>query len=98
MVSQDDIDAFKVLVDIVKKDSITIAALLVSAGVAKWKPGIGVGVAVDCTVCHRRKKPVGRSAPMEMANSICDSDCSGYYEEPKPRDLWPGETREEYGY
>ncbi len=44
--------------------------------------GTKVGEAVDCTVCHRRKKPVGRSAPIEAANSMCDSDCLGYYLDP----------------
>lgn len=57
-----------------------------------------VGVIVYCTLCHRVKKPCGRSAPMETAGSYCDSDCSGYYEEPKPGQLWPGETQEEFGY
>jgi hypothetical protein len=55
-------------------------------------------VAVDCTTCGMRKKPVGRSAPMEMANSLCDHECPGYYQDPKPGELWPGETSEEFGY
>lgn len=57
-----------------------------------------VGVAVTCAVCHLRKKPLGRSAPMEMANSLCDHECPGYDQPPEPGDLWPGETREEFGY
>jgi hypothetical protein len=57
-----------------------------------------VGVAVECVVCHRRKKPVGRSAPDAMAGSLCDSECPGYYEDPRPGQLWPGETREEFGF
>jgi len=57
-----------------------------------------VGKAVDCVVCRRRKKPVGRSAPLEMANSLCDFECEGYYTDPKPGDLWPGETREDFGF
>jgi hypothetical protein len=57
-----------------------------------------VGEAVYCLICNLRKKPRGRSAPLEMSNSLCDSDCPGYYEDPKPGDLWPGETREDYGY
>lgn len=61
-------------------------------------PGGDVGVAVNCTVCGLRKKPIGRSAPPEMANSLCDHECAGYYDEPNPGVLWPGETREEYGY
>lgn len=57
-----------------------------------------VGEAVTCTVCGLTKKPRGRSAPLEMAGSLCDRDCPGYYEPPAPGDLWPGETREEFGY
>jgi hypothetical protein len=57
-----------------------------------------VGKAVDCVVCHRRKKPIGRSAPLEMANSLCDFECEGYMQDPQPGDLWPGETREEFGF
>lgn len=55
-----------------------------------------VGKAVNCTVCHQRKKPVGRSAPLGMY--LCDHECEGYYLDPKQGDLWPGETREEFGY
>lgn len=55
-----------------------------------------VGVAVTCTVCGQRKKPVGRSAPLGMY--LCDDDCEGYRKEPYPGQLWPGETREEFGY
>lgn len=44
-----------------------------------------------CTVCHKTKNPRGRSAPLEMANSLCDWDCSGYTQEPTPGHLWPGE-------
>lgn len=57
-----------------------------------------VGVAVYCTVCNLRKKPIGRSAPLETANSLCDHECPGYYEDPKPGSLWPGETEEQFGY
>lgn len=57
-----------------------------------------VGVGVDCTVCGLRKKPRGRSAPLEMANSLCDHECEGYNKDPKPGDLWPGEKRAEFGY
>ncbi len=57
-----------------------------------------VGKAVTCTVCDRRKKPIGRSAPMEIANSLCYDDCPGYYLQPTPGCLWPGETQEEFGY
>ena len=57
-----------------------------------------VGVAIDCTVCHLRKKPRGRSAPLEAANSLCDHECPGYNQAPEPGELWPGETRKEFGY
>ena len=57
-----------------------------------------IGVDVDCAVCGMRKKPIGRSAPLEMANSMCDDDCPGYRQDPYPGQLWPGETREEFGY
>ena len=60
--------------------------------------GRRVGVAVICTVCNLRKKPVGRSAPLEMCNSLCDWECTGYDEKPHAGHLWPGETQEEYGY
>ena len=56
------------------------------------------GVAVECAVCHRMKKPVGRSALLRMANGLCDDDCPGYRQDPQPGSLWPGETREEFGY
>lgn len=45
-----------------------------------------------------RKKPHGRAAPLEMANSLCDSDCIGYKREPLPGCLWPGETCEDFGF
>lgn len=57
-----------------------------------------IGVAVECTVCGLRKQPIGRSAPMAMAGSLCDDDCPGYREDPYPGQLWPGETREEFGF
>jgi hypothetical protein len=57
-----------------------------------------VGVAVDCKICGLRKKPRGRSAPLEMANSLCDHECPGYNQDPEPGWLWPGETREQFGY
>ena len=56
------------------------------------------GYAVSCTVCGKRKKPRGRSAPLAMANSLCDFECPGWSLRPHPGDLWPGETAEEFGY
>lgn len=46
---------------------------------------------VECTVCHMRKPPVGRSVPIPAANGYCHWECSGYHEKPKPGHLWPGE-------
>jgi len=57
-----------------------------------------IGIAVYCEVCGLRKKPYGRSASPVMANSLCDDDCAGYLSEPKPGDLWPGETEAEFGF
>ena len=57
-----------------------------------------VGIAVTCTVCGLRKKPHGRSAPLTMANSLCDYECPGYDKEPIPGCLWPNETDEDFGY
>lgn len=45
----------------------------------------------ECSVCHRRKQPWGRSAPLEMANGLCDFECPGNQLEPKAGHLWPGE-------
>ena len=42
-----------------------------------------------CTVCYRHKQPSGRSAPMDSCG--CNPDCPGYYQEPTPGHLWPGE-------
>ncbi len=56
------------------------------------------GVAVCCTICQLRKKPVGRSASPEMANGLCDDDCEGYRVDPLPGGLWPGELASEFGY
>ena len=56
-----------------------------------------VGVSVICVVCGRTKCPRGRSQPLS-AHYYCDTDCSGWIEEPKVGDLWPGETEEDFGY
>ena len=46
----------------------------------------------ECKVCGLRKKPLGRSAPLEMANSLCDYECEGYNQPPYVSDLWPDEV------
>lgn len=45
----------------------------------------------ECATCGRRKVPSGRSVPLPMVGSGCDRDCLGYYQEPTPGHLWPGE-------
>lgn len=55
-----------------------------------------VGIAIDCKICGWRKKPVGRSEPIGV--TMCDSDCLGYYEDPRPGSLWPSETEVDFGY
>jgi hypothetical protein len=48
-----------------------------------------------CLICGLTKKPRGRSAPVETAGSMCDSDCPGYAQEPRPGHLWPGEPADD---
>lgn len=45
----------------------------------------------QCSICGMRKKPVGRSAPLEACNGYCDDGCPGYRKPPRPGHLWPGE-------
>ena len=45
---------------------------------------------VYCLRCDKAKKPLGRSAPLGMV--MCDDDCPGYREHPKPDCRWPGEV------
>lgn len=56
-----------------------------------------IGIRVTCTVCGDVKQPRGRSAA--MCSSYCNShDCDGYRLDPKPGDLWWGETDADFGY
>lgn len=57
-----------------------------------------IGIAENCRTCLRTKRPIGRSAPMEMSGALCGDDCEGYRQEPSPGSLWPGETEEEFGF
>lgn len=50
---------------------------------SKWMP--------ECSVCHRTKQPIGRSAPMEMANGLCNYECDGYRQDPQPTAHWNDE-------
>lgn len=53
-----------------------------------------IGKAVYCAVCQRRKKPVGRDAA-SAGPDLCDQECPGYYQEPHPGYLWPGEPEDD---
>ena len=55
-----------------------------------------VGVVVTCNLCGQRKKPIGRSAPLEWY--LCDDECHGYHQDPKPGSLWMNESEEQFGY
>jgi len=44
-----------------------------------------------CAVCDRDKKPLGRTAPMEMGPYLCADDCPGYHQPPLADCRWPGE-------
>ena len=55
------------------------------------------GVAVKCCECGLTKKPVGRDVPLEPGGWCHGYVCRGYYLEPHPGSLWPGESEEDYG-
>jgi hypothetical protein len=58
-----------------------------------------VGIAVECAVCRRMKRPLGRAEPSSIFITCSPGDnCPGYLEEPLPGSLWPGETEEEFGH
>ena len=57
-----------------------------------------VGCRPICTNCGRVKAPRGRSVAAEAANGYCDMQCNYYLSDPSPCDLFPGETREDFGY
>jgi len=67
----------------------TVNSLLSSGPICK------VGCAPVCFTCRRRKAPLGRDVAAAQAGSLCDRDCPGYYGDPTPCNLWPGEAREE---
>ena len=48
-----------------------------------------------CLVCGLTKKPLGRAAPLEMANGLCDLECPGYRQDPQAGHFWPGEPADE---
>lgn len=46
---------------------------------------------VTCTVCTRRKPPIGRDVAAELASSYCEHECPGHNKAPRGGHLWPGE-------
>lgn len=42
-----------------------------------------------CLVCGQRKKPRGRSVPVEAESGYCGYDCEGYMQDPQPGHEWP---------
>ena len=48
----------------------------------------GLPIMPECTTCHKSKAPCGRSVPMEMVASLCNSDCEGYNQRPVPSSYW----------
>jgi len=46
---------------------------------------------VNCTVCTRRKPPIGRDVPAYIGGSYCEHECPGHNDEPRGGHLWPGE-------
>jgi hypothetical protein len=74
-----------------------VAHVLDAAGM-EYRRVNGPGVRVECATCRRPKLPYGRSAPLEAANGYCNWDCPGYREAPHVGSLWPGETRELFGF
>lgn len=46
---------------------------------------------VTCSVCHRRKPPIGRDVPAEIGSGYCEHECPGFNQEPRSGHLWPGE-------
>lgn len=56
-----------------------------------------IGIHVECAICRRWKKPLGRSAPLG-ANYCYYDDCEGYRQDPQAGSLFPGETEEDFGY
>lgn len=60
MVSQQDIDDFKALVDIVKTNAVVIAQTLVDAGVATWKPGMNPAEPGPCIIVDVKHQECGK--------------------------------------
>lgn len=55
-----------------------------------------IGVVVECAVCGRMKKPIGRSQPLGAL--YCADECDGYRLAPFAGSLWPGESEATFGF
>ena len=49
----------------------------------------------ECSVCHMRKPPRGRSVGAVAANGYCSFECDGYWEGEQPGHFWPGEEADD---
>ncbi len=56
------------------------------------------GKYIRCTICHKRKQPIGRSAPALTDGTLCGPDCGGFNQEPLSGSLWPEESEADFGY
>jgi hypothetical protein len=45
---------------------------------------------VVCTICGRRKPPIGRDVAAAAHGSYCEHECEGHNIEPFAGHLWPG--------
>jgi len=57
-----------------------------------------VGARVECRTCARTKAPRGRDVAAACHDSYCTPGCPGYGLDPRSGDLWPGESRAEFGF
>ncbi len=51
-----------------------------------------IGARVLCVECGRLKKPIGRDLPAGAGEWCTNCDCEFYQLEPRPDNLWPGES------
>lgn len=47
---------------------------------------------VTCRTCTKTKAPYGRDVAAAAGGSRCTVDCPGYFNDPRPGHLWPGEA------
>lgn len=85
------------LADLGVRTGLSVEPLLGPVDVRPALPEVGPPLAI-CTACGQSKAPPGRSAP-GCGAGYCSRECSGHDEQPRPpSDLWPGESRRDFGY